>query len=806
MKKDFLLRQEQRQPLRELYKWLRSLQSTLIFMQTGAHPDDETSRMLAKLSLQDGMHVVYVNAVRGQGGQNSLGKERGDQLGFLRTEELIAAMRCIRADLGWLAENPEDPIRDFGFSKTPEQTFEIWGREHSLKQLVKMVRLFKPDILIPTFLDVAGQHGHHRAVTQITIEAFDCAADPNKFSELDLETWQANALYLPAWSGGGGSYDDEEPPPVTSHQLNCGDFNFVYGGTYAQIGEWSRGFHATQGMGTLRDEQNWPLPLHQLKTASGKAFFDDLTEGVPKSLAGLADYCEKSHGKKAALNAQNLAEAAMHAFPDSSKVLQKICQLQEALLILREEIHPIHHHRVALKLKQAAMAASEAAHLQIQMDIQPSNPLLGEKTQVVVSWFQDPQLQDIELEADLFTPIEINQSGFELQVNNSPRKKLVNEFQLQSNSELHIMTGWHGVMLSPATLHAQIQFSVNGTTFRRELIPEQVVCSIPPVTGKMTPEFGVRLPNQDKKCEFQIHTSGSKEGECVPKLKLPRGWAPTEILEKSGGCYQATVQIPKATTPGCYEIGAFVNETELVQIEKIAYPHIRSQIYQKPANTKLLILDSASLEGISIGWIDGGADRAYFWASQLGATVTQLDDETLLYGDLEKYEVIVAGVFAGRTRPINLVMDRIRGWIERGGCYVSEYSRPIDNWNSASSSPLPLQPGSPSIRWRVTNQAAPVQFLNPKHPLLNYPNKIDSVDFDGWQKERGLYFASKWDDRYEPLLAMSDPGEEPLLGSLLSSSIGKGRHVHCALNLFYQMDHLVAGAFRLFVNLLSHKS
>ena len=92
------MRQEQRQPLRELYKWLRSLQSTLIFMQTGAHPDDETSRMLAKLSLQDGMHVVYVNAVRGQGGQNSLGKERGDQLGFLRTEELIAAMHYIRAD------------------------------------------------------------------------------------------------------------------------------------------------------------------------------------------------------------------------------------------------------------------------------------------------------------------------------------------------------------------------------------------------------------------------------------------------------------------------------------------------------------------------------------------------------------------------------------------------------------------------------------------------------------------------------------------------------------------------------------
>ena len=204
MKKDYILRQEQRQPLRQLYMWLKSLQSTLIFMQTGAHPDDETSRMLARLSLGDGMHVVYVNAVRGQGGQNALGPERGDALGYLRTEELFEAMRTIRADIAWLAESPEDPIRDFGFSKSGKQTFEYWGREHTLRQMVKMIRLFKPDILIPTFLDVPGQHGHHRAITQTTIAAFDEAADHTKFADLGLAAWQVNTLYLPAWSGGGG--------------------------------------------------------------------------------------------------------------------------------------------------------------------------------------------------------------------------------------------------------------------------------------------------------------------------------------------------------------------------------------------------------------------------------------------------------------------------------------------------------------------------------------------------------------------------------------------------------------------------
>ena len=125
MKKDFLLRQEQRQPLRELYKWLRSLQSTLIFMQTGAHPDDETSRMLAKLSIPDGMHVVYKRSSWTRRPEFT-SKERGDQL-ISRTEELIAAMHLFVQI--WLAcRKPRRSHQRFGFSKTPEQTFEIWGK------------------------------------------------------------------------------------------------------------------------------------------------------------------------------------------------------------------------------------------------------------------------------------------------------------------------------------------------------------------------------------------------------------------------------------------------------------------------------------------------------------------------------------------------------------------------------------------------------------------------------------------------------------------------------------------------------
>ena len=221
------------------------------------------------------------------------------------------------------------------------------------------------------------------------------------------------------------------------------------------------------------------------------------------------------------------------------------------------------------------------------------------------------------------------------------------------------------------------------------------------------------------------------------------------------------------------------------------------------ASANIALVDTASLKGLRIGWIDGGVDEAHHWAGLLGAEIIQLDDNRLITGDFGDLDVIVAGVFAGSTRPLNRSMQHIRPWIERGGHFVSQYHRSIDNWDKTQSAPLRLQPGSPSIRWRVTDAAAPVQMLQPDHPLLKSPNGITGEDFDGWIKERGLYFASEWDPAYVPLLAMSDADEAPLEGGLLAARIGAGSHVHCALNLFYQMDHMVVGAFRLFANLLT---
>ena len=802
MKKDFIIRQEQRQPLQQLYMWLKSLQSTVIFMQTGAHPDDETSRMLARLSLGDGMHVVYVNAVRGQGGQNALGPERGDALGYLRTEELFEAMRVIRADIGWLAERPDDAIRDFGFSKSAEQTFDHWGRDHTLRQMVKMVRLFRPDILIPTFLDVPGQHGHHRAVTQATIAAFDEAANETAYADLGLAGWQVNALYLPAWGGGGGSYDDEVPPPNATHEILTGAYDAVLGGTYAQIGEWSRACHATQGMGRYVDEEERPVPLHQLRTAGGEAVLNGLTEGVPKTLAELASQCQDSSGHEAAILAQQAADDALAAFPDGKAVLSALCRLQAALLKLETGIGAPHLHRVRLKQRQAAMAASQAAALQLHLEVTPSVPVIGQTAKAKLSWHVADPGDAPTVSAQLVGPEQLGCTEL-CETESGERRRSMTADLTISGPPLDAMMGWHGVMISPPTLHAEVSLKIAGTEFVLPLCPDTVFSTMPHRTGRITPARTLLRRGKDTSLDMQLQLDAPARSGEASRLALPPEWEFNAGADTSETAMSGQVRIPPSARQGHYRISARVGDDEVFTTQSLAYAHIRPQTRCATAISDIALVDTAGLEGLTIGWIDGGVDEAHHWAGQLGAHVIQLDDNHLLSGSFENLDVIVAGVFAGGTRPLNRSMRHIRPWIEAGGHYVSQYHRPIDNWDRTRSAPLPLQPGSPSIRWRVTDAAAPVRMLQPEHSLFAGPNRITTTDFDGWVKERGLYFASEWDPAYVPLLAMSDGDETPLEGSLLAASIGSGSHIHCALNLFYQMDHMVVGAFRLFANLLT---
>ncbi|SVD24366.1 uncharacterized protein METZ01_LOCUS377220, partial [marine metagenome] len=297
----------------------------------------------------------------------------------------------------------DDSIRDFGFSKSPEQTFTVWGHEHSLRQMIKAVRFFKPDVLCPTFLDVPGQHGHHRAVTRLTIEAFEKAADPTYFRDLDLPAWKVSKLYLPAWSGGGGSYDDEESPPDATTYLDVGEFNFHLGGTYAQMGEWSRSYHATQGMGVLKDEHPEILSLHLLKSdlKDPPVHTDQICSGLPGSWEQFGLFFPEGKIRNGIKQADELSSECLQNFPDSNSIVNSLADFSDILKNLIEMIPEPDKHRIELKLRQAGQAAAACCVLKPKFIFLPEKPVSGKNFNFEFSIHKSPWLEEDDFFVDV---------------------------------------------------------------------------------------------------------------------------------------------------------------------------------------------------------------------------------------------------------------------------------------------------------------------------------------------------------------------------------------------------------------------
>jgi len=203
----------------------------------------------------------------------------------------------------------------------------------------------------------------------------------------------------------------------------------------------------------------------------------------------------------------------------------------------------------------------------------------------------------------------------------------------------------------------------------------------------------------------------------------------------------------------------------------------------------------------TIGYIPGSGDSVAEDLAHVGLKVVELDEPTLRDGDLSRFAAIVVGIRAYNTRPaVRAANARLMEYVAAGGVVVAQY-----NTNSrpgpleGTLGPYPLEIG----RERVTDEKAKMEPVDPKNPLLKQPNAIGPADFEGWVQERGIYFGVKWDAKYQPLFKVADPGEEPLLGSVLVARHGKGRFVYTGLVFFRELPAGVPGAYRLLANLLS---
>ncbi|WP_345900275.1 PIG-L family deacetylase [Martelella sp. UBA3392] len=769
-----------------LYRALTRLTSPVTMMNTGAHPDDEQSGMLAWFSLGLGMRVIIACSTRGEGGQNVLGPERLGALGALRTRELEEAARALDADIHWLGHGPDDPVHDFGFSKDGDATFARWGEDRIVERLVRAYRTERPDIVIPTFLDVPGQHGHHRAMTRAAETALRLAADETAFPEhfaQGLTPWRVAKYYLPAWSGGGGTYDDDLPPPPATLTIDVRERDPVTGADYDRIGEWSRYYHASQGMGWWPERPDHVWQLHLLRGDNAGMPEATILDGLPSTLKDLAP--EGALGAALAAVDEVIA-AALAAFPNADAVQQ--CLTEAAARIETAEaagddaFHALHGHRLARKRAEIDAALFESARI-FERAYGEADYLTpgGTATLTVV----------LAEGADATVTPSLPEG---VRVVDAAVTEGIHRFTLAADADAPLSNQYPPLWSSlggNGPVSVTLSAGIAGREVTRSVDLETALPLAPAHSVRLKPSAFI-LPLQKLPSEISF----------TADTEMPLHFKSVNGFEVTGEGESFKIKIPSSPSSGLTVMTPEIAGKPAANITSFSYPHIGRNRFVRPEVLNVLTLDLTLPEGAKIGYVGGGADNVGTWLQRMGLDVTELDANALS-GDLSAFTTIVIGIFAFGTRPdLAAATRKLHRFVEDGGHLVTLYHRPSDGWNPETTPPRYLKIGSPSLRWRVTNPQAEVDVLSPGHTLLAGPNVIGPEDWAGWHKERGLYFASGWDDAYEPLLAMHDADEKPLTGALVSAVIGKGRHTHTSLVLHHQMDRLTPGAFRLMANLV----
>jgi LmbE family N-acetylglucosaminyl deacetylase len=751
-----------------LWRALQPLRGLLRFMNTGAHPDDETSGMLAALSLRDGLSIAYACSTRGEGGQNDLGREAGANLGTLRTAEMERACDVLGMSMYWLSTSPDDAITDFGFSKSGVETLGKWGHARTLRRLVEIIRADRPDIICPTFLDIPGQHGHHRAMTQAAHEAMAAAADP-AFAAAGAP-WAVAKLYLPAWSGAGDAYDDDLPPPPETVRVPGTGREPVSGWTWEEIGQQARVFHATQGMGRWlggAESAGWPLHLAESRVGADRAA---LTDNLPGGFADLAPGLPAAAALDAAL-ARTVA-----AYPDPALVFSAadaaLAALRAARALCPPALADALLHRLARKEAELARVIVLAAGIRAEGRLAVDHARPGETVAAELA---------LQLPAGALTV----RLSWQVPPGWAATTTAITLAQDAAEADPYPATYHPGQPRGPVALRLHLNTPLQELVL--SLPTERPLLVLPRHEAWVEP--AAQIFNRLAPRPLPVRLS---EGA---RLALPEGWR----LEGAGAA--ATLHLPASAAAGVSLLPLQIGEHAARSVTRIEHAHTGPRIRATPAVLRLCVADVA-LPKARIGYVGGGNDRVDHWLRAIGAEVANLDDGALTAARLADLDTLVIGIFALKTRPrLAQLIPQVHDWVRAGGNLVTLYHRPWDNWSPETTPPTRLEIGKPSLRYRVTDESAAVRHLVPDHPLLTGPNRIGPADWQGWVKERGLYFAKSWDAAYVPLLEMADPDEAPHRGALLSARIGAGRHTHCALILHLQMEALVPGGFRLMANL-----
>ena len=796
----------------EIIQAMEKLNTVGSVLYIAAHPDDENTRLLAYLANEKKYRTGYLALTRGDGGQNLVGKEQGDLLGLVRTQELLAARRTDGAEQFFTRAN------DFGYSKNPDETFTFWNRDSILSDVVLAIRKFKPDVIICRFPTTGeGGHGHHTASAILATEAFDDAANPAKFPEQlkYTEVWQAKRIFWNTFNFGGTN-----TTAPNQLKIDVGVFNPLLGKSYGEIAAESRSFHKSQGFGSAKQRGT---NIEYFKLLKGDSVKNGLLEGITTSW-------NKFKGTE---KLQKLIDDCIRKFnpqlPDKSTV--------DLIAIYRElkgldEKDAKQNYWKQKKLKETETLILACSGLWMEAMATDYIGIPGQDinitTQVVNRNKGSIKLNGISFlkQTDTATALILKQNElitFKHKEKLSATAPYSNPYWLNEKHDIGIYTVHNPSLIGKPEndAFAKVVFDITIEDLNLKVERAVVYKATDPVKGEVYRPFEILSPatvNISDKV-FVFSDANAKIIQLTVKantadvsgtlqLKGSEGWNisiknPEFKLANKGDeiIIEASVTATKGAKDGQLIATVLINNVAYTKsIKRIEYDHIPYQFILSDAEAGLVNIDLKK-SGINIGYIPGAGDDVPACLKQIGYNVTMLTDDLLTNENLSKYNAIVTGVRAYNTNErLQIHYNKLMEYVNNGGNLIVQYN--TNNQIGPVKAKIAPYPFTIS-RDRVTDEKADVNFINEKHSVLNFPNAITQKDFNGWVQERGIYFASDIDKAYETIFSMKDPNEKLNNGSLIVAKYGKGNFVYTGLVFFRELPAGVPGAYRLFVNLLS---
>jgi LmbE family N-acetylglucosaminyl deacetylase len=811
----------------EIALGLRKLGVVGSVLYIAAHPDDENTALLAYLANGARVRTGYLSVTRGDGGQNLIGSEQGPELGLIRTQELLAARRIDGAEQFFTR------ARDFGFSKSPQETLRIWGKDAVLADMVTVIRRFRPDLILTRFSPgPADTHGHHTASAILAMEAFHAAADPRFHPEEltgGLTPWQAGRIL---WNRSSFLI---KPGEDMSGQikLDVGGYSALLGASYGELAADSRSMHKSQGFGVARSrapivEYFQPLadagPTSKRKAAADTLFAGvDLSWGRIPGAARIRPLIDRLIARfdpaapSDSIAALLAVDAALDSVTDAGWRAIKKREVRDLVLacagIFAEATAPdasaapgteivitaaaVDRSAVPIRLEEVrfpfasservaqALAVPRAGGAAVAFETKRSVHLPADLSPSTPYWLETPPeagLYRVSDPALIGAPEEPSklEVGFTFAV--AGRKLTVTR---------PVIYKWTDPVMGERTRPLEVTPLVS-------VAPATGVLLFPGGTAR---PLGVRL------------SAGAPSVAGTLRVEAPPGWSvapPTMAFSLTAKGSEASFEFQIAPAaknaipaPGTLRVVADVDGRHLSrEVVRIEHPHIPIQTLLLDADVRLIPVDLQT-GGRKVGYFPGPGDEVPAALRGVGYDVTLLGDETLDAGAaaLARFDAIVIGVRAFNTsQRLRAAHATLMAYVEGGGVLVCQYN--TNNRFAPLSTPIGPWPFDISQK-RVTDETAAVTFVSPKQPVLTTPNLLGPHDFEGWVQERGLYFPDKWDPKYQTPLAMNDPGEAALLGGLLWARAGRGTFVYTGLSFFRQLPAGVPGAFRLFANLLA---